>query len=325
MPTMPNTPKMPTTTTTPTTTRLLLLFLVSLLASSCEKVVEFDIQDSDRYVVVNALPSTDSVFFANITYSRFFLDNQPFMPVTNASVSLDINGTTTSFSQRDGANYFFGYRAMAGDTLTLHVNVPGREEIIGGTRQPALPDMTTPSAILDTLLPFNTAEISFTLTDPAGKNHYNIFISERDSGIRWNQWEKKWDTIDTVYKTFFNCLNDEITSPVVNVSEGLMKFYNQLLFNDSLIEGKICDTKLSIMILKDTAEHPLLREYTLVVESLSPEAFRYIKEVKEAQSMGGYFAEPRRLFSNLSSGIGIFAAIAHRQYPLTFTYKQPEN
>ncbi|MCR5193661.1 MAG: DUF4249 domain-containing protein [Bacteroidales bacterium] len=306
--------------------RILLLsltFLTLAVTQSCEKVVEFDVEDIERDVVVNALPCTDSIFFANITYSRFFLDNQPFTPVDNATVTLDINGTSTSFTSRDGANYFFGYSATAGDTLTLHVDVPGHPTITGGTRVPALPDMTMPLAELDTLLPFNTAEISFTLTDPIGENYYYIYVLERDSGSRWNDWEKVWDTIDTVIHAYFNCINKEITDPEVNCAEGLMDYYTNLLFSDKKIEGVSDEILLSIMILKDTAEHPLLREYTLVVESLSPEAFRYTKDVLNSQGAASYFAEPAHIYSNLSSQIGIFAGIARRQYSLTFTYKEP--
>ena len=92
-------------------------------------------------------------------------------------------------------------------------------------------------------------------------------------------FEKKWDTIDTVIHPYFNCVNEEIIAPTVNSTEGFMKYFNGLLFIDSLIDRQSYEVKLSLMMLKDTAEHPLLREYSLVVESLSPEAFRYTKEV----------------------------------------------
>lgn len=302
---------------------LLMTALSSVAIQSCEKVVEFDVEDLQQSVVVNALPCTDSLFFVNITYSRFFLDNKDFTPVDNATVTLDINGTSTSFTSRDGANYYFGYNATAGDTLTLSVDVPGHPTITGGTRVPALPNMTSPLAELDTLLPFNTAEISFTLTDPIGENYYYIYVMERDSGSRWNDWDKVWDTIDTVRHAYFNCINKEITNPEVNSAEGLMDYFTKLLFTDKNIEGASTEVLLSIMMLKDTAEHPMLHEYTLVVESLSPEAFRYTKDVLNSQGAASYFAEPARIYSNLSSQIGIFAGIARRQYPLTFTYKEP--
>ena len=302
----------------------IIILVAVLVAVSCEKVVEFDIKDSDRYVVVNALPCVDSTFFANITYSRFFLDNQAFLPVTDATVTVDVNGVTYSSTGRDGANYLFPFRAASGDTMTLHVSVPGRDPIVGGTRVPALPAMLPPLAEIDTLLPFNTADITFTLSDPAGDNYYYIYLTERDSGRQWNQWEERWDTIDTVVTPYFNCLNFEITSPEVNSIEGFMKYYDRLLFTDKLIDKQDYEVKLSLMMLKDTAEQPLFKEYSLVVEALSPEAFQYTKEVLAAQGMGNYFTEPRQIFCNIKGALGIFAGIARRHYPLTFTYKEAE-
>lgn len=292
---------------------------------SCEKVLEFDIEDSERLVVVNALPCTDSTLFVNVTYSRFFLNNQPFVPVTDATVSVDINGTTLTSSQRNGANHLFNYQCTAGDSLTLRVSVPGRTDIIGGTRIIPLPDMQPPLAEIDTLQPITSGDITFTLNDPDDiENYYYIYVIERDSGIQWNQWEKKWDTIDTIIHPYFNCLNIDITDPQVNAIEGLMYYYNGLLFSDKRINGQSYDCKLSLMMLKDTAEHPLLREYTLIVESLSPEAYIYTKDILASHSIGSYFAEPTRIFSNLNSGVGIFASKARRKYPLTFTYKEQE-
>ena len=304
---------------------ILPIILFALLFASCEKIVEFDIDDTERLVVVNALPCTDSLLFVNVTYSRFFLDNQAFQPVTDATVTIGYNGTTLTSTRREGANYCFPYQVTAGDTLTLSVSVPGHATITAATRALPQPAMTTPVAEIDTLMPISMGDITFTLTDNANLNDwYYIYVLERDSGARWNLWEEKWDTIDTVSHAYFTCLNREITAPGVNVSEGMMDYFTSLMFSDSLINGTACDIKISLPMLKDTAEHPLLKEYTLVVEALSREAFRYLNDVAAAQSMGSYFAEPNRIFSNLSGGLGIFAAIARRQYALTFTYKQNE-
>ena len=68
---------------------LIFLILLALLTAGCEEVMEFDIDEGSRAVVVNALPCADSTLFVNITYSRFFLDNTPFQPVVGADVSMD--------------------------------------------------------------------------------------------------------------------------------------------------------------------------------------------------------------------------------------------
>lgn len=307
--------------------KILLLFFVASMLTSCEKVLDIDVDEGNRYVVVNALPCTDSVLFVNITYSRFFLDNRPFVPIDNASVTIDINGTPTSPTQRDGANYMFSHIVAANDTLTLHVAIPGHDEIVAGTRCVALPAMTTPLAEIDTLQPISQGNISFTLTDPADQeNYYYIYVMEYDSGSQWNMWEEKWDTIDTVVNSYFTCFNHEVTGSDVNNSEGMMDYFTSLLFSDRNINGEVYDLLLSIPMFKDTAENPILRRYTLIVESLSKDAFRYITDANQAQGMTSYFAEPARLYCNLSSGLGIFASIARRTYELEFTYMvQPED
>ena len=172
------------------------IYVLILLFVSCEKVVEFDIDNTERYVVVNALPCTDSLLFVNVTYSRFFLDNQDFQPVTDATVSINYNGTTLISTRRDGANYGFPYQVTAGDTLTLSVTVPGYATITAGTRAVPRPSMTTPVAAIDTLMPISMGDITFTLTDNADRSDwYYVYVLERDSGSQWNLWEEKWDKV----------------------------------------------------------------------------------------------------------------------------------
>ena len=169
--------------------------------------------------------------------------------------------------------------------------------------------MQAPIAEIDTLQPINSGDILFTLSDPADQqNYYYIYVEEYDSGSRWNQWESRWDTIDTVIHSYFNCLD-----------------LQGLLFTDSLINGQAHEMKISLMMFKDTAENPIQRHYTLVVQSLSHEAFRYIKDVQQSQSVTQFFAEPAQVYSNLDGGLGIFAAIAIRRYPLQFVFKQQED
>ena len=299
--------------------------LLVLLFASCEKVVEFDIDDTQRQVVVNALPMTDSTFFVNITYSRFFLDNQAFAPVTDATVTLSANGTPVAFAGRNEGNYNFTYTVAAGDSLELSVDIPGRPTITAATRALAMPSVTSLTALIDTLQPITAGEIAFQLDDQQGlANHYLIYIAERDSGSRWNWWEERWDTIDTVRNAYFNCYNREVTDPTVNSESGFMDYFTRLLFSDDNIDGQSYEMLLSIPMFKDTAEHPILRQYTLVVESLSPEAFTYITQVAASQGAESYFAEPAQIYSNINGALGIFAAIARREFPITFTYKEAD-
>ena len=296
---------------------------LTLALSGCEEVVDFEITDSDRYVAVNALPCADSTLYVNLSYSRFFLDNTPFQPVSNASITMTVNGTALASPTRQGSNYTFGYFLNGGDSLYMTINIPGRLPISTYTHIPNNPAIGNFKAEIDTLQPITAGEMSFTLTDESNlRNYYYIYVSERDSGTQWNRWENKWDTIDTVRHTTFSCLDLAVTDPSVNLSMGIIGYYQSLLFSDSLIDGEVHDMLLSIPMLKDTAEHPIQRDYTLVIESLSPEAYRYRVDVSNAHSATSYFSEPTNPYSNITGTIGIFAGIAIKKIPITFTYKE---
>ncbi len=301
----------------------IMLIIATLALTACEEVMEFNIDEGERAIVVNALPCADSTLFVNITYSRFFLDNTQFHPVSDADVKIDINGTLTPCSHYADGNYFFAHTLAGGDTLTLHANIDGHDAIVGGTRVPHLPNMLDFKAQIDTTQPITAGELTFKLVDDATQqNYYYIYVCERDSGTRWNRWELKWDTIDTVSHAYFNCMDLQITAPEVNSSEGFLGYFNTLLFTDSLINGEQHDMLISIMIPKDTAEHPIQRDYTLVVQSLSVEAYRYRKDVLKANGMEQYFAEPSPIYSNLRGALGILGGMSQRVLPLTFTYKE---
>ncbi len=295
------------------------VLLLSLFCS-CEKVLDIGTLSEERFITVNALPCADSQMFVNITYSRFFLDNSDFETVDDVYVVLYSNGVEMISTQQDCANHFFDYTVKEGDSISLLITIAGRNDITGSSHVPFFPDMSVPLTEVDTTQPFTMGDINFTLNDRAGEsNYYRIYVDERDSGSRWNRYEERWDTIDTTVHPFFVCLNSEITSSAVNVTEGFMNYYNSLLFSDSLIEGLNYDIKVSLTFLRDTSEHPLLRQYRIVVESLSPEAFKYFRDITSMGGIESFFAEPSAIFNNLSGGaIGIVAGIARREVYVSF-------
>ena len=295
---------------------VVLLAFVSLTA--CEKVVDIDDAIAEA-LVANGLPSVDSTLFVNVTYTRFFLDNTQFATPADAQVTVDVNGSPLPSDSRVGANFFFPYLVRGGDTLTLHVQLPGHEELIGGTRIPHMPAMDNFRAETDTTQPFTMGDILFTLNDEPGvHNYYYLYVIERDSGMRYDTKLEQWDTIDTVFHTWFSCLDEAFTSPAVTASEGLMGYYNSLLFSDSLFDGTQHEAKVSVFLYQDDSDSLIARSFEFVFQSLSQETFRYRQSVAQAQGMASYFAEQAQIYSNLHGGYGIFGGIATRRFKLQF-------
>lgn len=304
--------------------KLLSALLLMAMFTGCEKVVDIDAAIGEA-LVANGLPIVDSTLFVNVTYSRFFLDNTQFSPASDAQVTVDVNGTPMAPSGRDEANFFFPYVVRGGDTLTLHVQLPGFEELVGGTRVPNMPAMDNFRAETDTTQPFTMGDILFTLNDePGARNYYYLYVMERDSGMRFDTELEKWDTIDTVYRTWFNCIDEAFTSPSVTASEGLMGYFGSLLFSDSLFDGTQHDAKVSVLLYQDDSDSLIARSFEFVFQSLSHETFRYRQSVAQAQGIASYFAEQAQIYTNLNGGYGIFGGIAMRRFKIQFDYPPEE-
>ncbi len=61
---------------------------------------------------------------------------------------------------------------------------------------------------------------------------------------------------------------------------------------------------------------PYVHQYTLDVETVSPDRFRYLKDIANATSMLQLLTEPPAVYSNVQGALGIFAANARCRIPL---------
>ena len=85
---------------------ILIVLLLAVVMSSCEKVVDFDPGDVSPYVVVVSKPVSDSLVSVYVGYSRFFLDNREFKGVDNATVTIT-SGSNTSVGTYDPRCFYY--------------------------------------------------------------------------------------------------------------------------------------------------------------------------------------------------------------------------
>lgn len=307
--------------------RYILFLVVLFVFCSCEKVLDFDEGMSPRHMVLNAVPSAGKELFVNFGYSHLFLDTNVAYPVEDADVEISLNGETLHPTRMVGCNYFFGRTLNEDDQLDVRINALGKT-ITASTYVPRYPQMTTPLCIVDTSDVFSFCNVSFRLTDlPDRREYYCFTLQERDSGARMNPWTEELDTIDTVYNTFFLCLNmppfenHKLTGSTSETDALGGFFYEQLLASDSLFNGQSIPVAFQILLLVDTNEvEPFIHQYTLNVESMSPDRFRYLKQVSTANSMMQFFTEPSQVCGNVNGGaLGLFAGNARKCFPLNVT------
>ncbi|MBR4492865.1 MAG: DUF4249 family protein, partial [Bacteroidales bacterium] len=87
-----------------------ILCLLGIAVTGCEKIVEFDVDEVTPYVVAISRPEADSAVNINLSYSRFFLDGHPFRKISGADLRLYANGSQVNLLSSDEGHYLFDCR-----------------------------------------------------------------------------------------------------------------------------------------------------------------------------------------------------------------------
>ena len=294
---------------------LILLAAVSLLAS-CEKTV--DVEDGANHeLVLNGVPTPDRRAFVYFAQTRFFLDSSNNQQVVPDNMVLTVNGVPMTPDSVSRCRYFFPYTLQEDDTLTIDINAHGRE-VHARTYVPRYPDVHNVTAAYFASPSFNFHVVNLRLDDRAGVNeYYNVVVTERDSGLRYNAWGDSLELVDTVAATYFLVpYNPEVTSndvcPFIPLGGYL---YSRIMFLDRNIDGQQYPMQLYIIQTIDTNERPPFKhEYMIDVESVTPARWNYMLSAASQNSMYSFFAEQGEVYGNVEGAVGIFAGSASRHY-----------
>jgi hypothetical protein len=70
--------------------------LAATTFSSCEKVIDFDGEETEPIMVMISFPDSGSPWKVRLTESRFFLSNDTIATIKNADVTTEVNGRPTN-------------------------------------------------------------------------------------------------------------------------------------------------------------------------------------------------------------------------------------
>ena len=296
--------------------RTLLILLVAFALASCEKTV--DIEDSGAHeLVLNGVPTPGRRAFVYFAQTRFFLDSSNNQQVVPDNMVLTVNGTPMTPDSVSRCRYFFPYTLQEDDTLSIDINV-GDREVHAHTYVPRYPAVNKVTAAYFASPSFNFHIVNLRLDDRAGVDeYYNVVVSKRDSGMRYDPWGDSLEFVDTIASTFFLVpYNPEVTSndvcPFIPLGGYL---YSRIMFLDRNIDGQQYPLQLYIMQTIDTNERPPFKhEYIIDVESVTPARWNYILSAASQSSMFSLFAEQGQAYGNVEGALGVFAGSASRHY-----------
>jgi len=317
---------------------ILPILMICFLTLACDKTIEFNGEITSPMLVVSSFVTPDSVIKAEVTKSRFFLDEgYEFDRVTNAGFNLYVNGSLKEKLVHTGSGiYLSGYKPHPGEEIKIEVAAPGFTTVTGTSVipvQPVILKVDTFSVIekeyyigskggyeefngQDTLSELTLKKISFRVKfkdDGDERNYYRLVVRKRiyyeDSAL--DMYLANFEDI-----VFGNQQNNDMGS----LFEVSSNNYNYDTFADDLLNGKEYELKFSNMITVDQKdfsgyESQIRKEvrstYFIYLQQISPDYYLYARSSSAARNLSGNpFTEPVQIHSNIKNGIGVLGSYA---------------
>lgn len=321
-------------------------FFISCLAlASCEDVIEFDEDESNSLLVTHVMATPDSILYAQVTKSVFFLDitedplkdkNGNYLGVKDAEVKLYVNGLfkeNMALISADSGIYKAGYLPQEKDEIRIVVSSPSiKESAEGSTILPQKVAITVDTTVsykeemqfsyyngqssYDTIR-WKLTHFTIHFTDNVNEeNFYGVAVLEDDVQIDWTTMEMGTDSIDNPLEVF---TEDKI------IFDGNKQDAKILIFEDDKINGQAYSMSVYVKEITFSATDSLLlnldptpKKKRLKFYSFNKDAFLFLSSAKKNTASSGmsFFSEPNQVYTNIKHGIGIIGgfSVAVKEY-----------
>jgi hypothetical protein len=290
--------------------RLQYVAIIAVLALfSCEKIIDINIPDKKRKIVVNGLISTNKKVSVNLSKSLSVLENDELIPFAAGDVNLFNGNTLIGKLQEDSAGYYSlpGFNPLVGQIYRLTASGNGLSPIEASATMPELVSVTS----VDTA----------TLMDEWGNSELRLKVKFKDPADVHNIYGIG---IDVTYKEF-DYSTMMFTGRKLSHSAYLSGNSDQFLTDESTnFEGKLYFEDLLFNGLSKSVEFGVY-DYAFYesdtvwldvkMEQIDPSFYLYVRSCNAYSEAGGNpFAEPVQVFTNVKGGYGIFAGSSSSSY-----------
>ncbi|NOZ45269.1 MAG: DUF4249 domain-containing protein [Chlorobi bacterium] len=288
---------------------IILTMALLQFGTGCEKVLDIDIPDNDRKIVVNGLLNTDSLITVNISKSLNILDSKNIKFLDDAEVKLYRN------------NVFIEYLTNAGNgnfksSITKPVNGEKYKiEVSEGNIQTAFSETVIPSSLIgeitiDTTTNYvsenqfyshESLECTVSFDDPPNEdNYYWFYLTGLYENFIWDSENFNDSVVYSRTNLYF-----ESNDPIIDswISSGK----NGFVFSDELFKGKTI--KFIINLDKGMFYGVDTNILHFNVNIITKDFYLYaITHDKHLDAMNNPFTEPVQVYTNIENGYGIFAS-----------------
>jgi hypothetical protein len=307
-----------------------ILVVLATVLSSCYRDIDMEKQRPEADLVLNGVISADTAVMLSISRTKFFTDTSPYEVVTDAGVSLSVNGLfreqmqwTADESFYGGGIYISGYEPKAGDRIrieaaTKYGDAWVEETIPAGV---AIEDVTLSHRLIYDHKGHGLDENGDLVEIPTLEITYQITFTDKAETADFY-----FIRIDNPNPPFTNLGNlDYSLEPVfveqVSVVDGL--------FGDKTIQGQggraftdhLLNGQRYTLVIRETQSSSYDRR--ILLYAVTESYYNYLTsmqmstDAENSTNLSTFgFTEPIRIFSNIHGGVGIMATSQHDSFPI---------
>ena len=296
----------------------LYFFTFSLLFASCDIVVDLDIPEHDRVLVVNSILTTDSMINASISHSVGAFDASSISYVNNATVEVYEDGvllgemdeqaslSSDSSGELDSTYvYNFNQNPVAGKIYSYEIVHPDYEAVRAETTVPAV-------------VKLNVNDVTL-LSEQDYEKHYRVRFSFNDAPednfyrLRLRYQNEYYDGFD-----YFESNDASMISSVGVQSDGATFYGDVALFDDEMFNGTEKEISIDFFDYNkffwgEEPDDDFETEYTLELTSVSESYYIYIRSLRahyDNQDQFIFAGEPVQVFTNIENGLGVLGSMS---------------
>ena len=308
--------------------KIYLSLIISLvLFASCEKDVEFKGTMTKSVLVVNSFVSPDSVVSANVSESKFFLEEENTITgIENATVSVYVNDVfKEKMIHTDKGNYTGTYIPTIGEIIKLVVTVPDKTDVSCQDKVLTRPEIvsvdtavtsSTGGYLLDYHTKLNSNDTQVYDTIGKSRNYDCEFkIKMKDKGNEKNYYRLavvRNSTFEGESGYEFVHITDNI-DPEAYSSDPLQTEDDSnpfCVFSDDIINGKEYTLKFKLsqnVITFYNRPKETKQELIIALQQISKDYYLYLR-TRAVANEDNVFSEPVQIHCNIKNGLGVFGS-----------------
>ncbi len=292
----------------------LILLICAILCSSCEKSIDYQIENQQSKIVLYTFPMPDSTLKVHLSYTTDILSQKEYEGITNSTLNISLNNELIiSDKYPDGEEWFSieNVDLSYNDTINIEVDVNDSISVYSNTVIPEPVQIV----LIDTVrvLEFNDENIEeemlqckLSFFDPSGEsNFYQLRVDSYSDIVENGTNIRQVETVDIVE-------NDKVFISRDYEATLLAEIDYQSTFDDLLFNGQFYSLTFlipNIYIVNSGLDEKKSLHFYLF--SLSNEYYEYIRSVSEQDAFReDPFYEQSNVYSNVVNGLGAAAGLS---------------